>query len=232
VAELSNQIGDVERKLSNERLATERKAAADKLAAQVDDFEHRLPGFLQASHEFTESAQALAPVSFESAEIGAHLRSLAGEIEIAAAFVIADMRNAVLAVLSGDRPIPREPAEVVELIPPAVNAPPTEECVPMFCVHGCKWRAADGTQTFGPQYEDIELPKRLLARASARGAIVRMDDPRRKQLRGVRGGAMRIDAPDVIDLDAEPQEPEAETSASTEFTEIDRGPDRVLRIVP
>jgi hypothetical protein len=243
---LATQQREAQSALEAERAVADRKLAADTLAGTIDDFERRLPSFLSTAMEFIDITDALSPASWEAGQMAAHVRRLIGEVEMASAFVVADMRNMVPAILAGHRPIPsRQIApEVIEPGPPVNLMSGEEELVEAFCLKPVKWRALDGSQKFARRWEDALLPRRLYVRATARGAVVPITDERRRKLRGAQDGElMKLDSPDTIDLDVDSlPPPEAKSSAermlrdpataAAEFTELDRGPPRTLRITP
>src|SRR5262249_56048571 len=69
---------------------------------------------------------------------------------------------------------------------------------------GEKGRERGGGKGLGLQFEGAVLPPAAAQRGLRMGALVPLDDPRRSQLRGARGGHhVDPNAPDLLDLDDE-----------------------------
>jgi hypothetical protein len=115
-----------------------------------------------------------------------------------------------------------------------IETPPNESEV-LFCLRTIRWRDATG-ERFGAQYEDCELPQEYVARAISSGACVRVSDPRRKELLGVRGGR-HVDprAPDIFDFGSGipyigPSDANNDVLRGANFQVLPARPDRVLKI--
>jgi hypothetical protein len=71
-------------------------------------------------------------------------------------------------------------------------------------LRSAKYRDHAGKVRYAAQYEDCEMPVQTAQRALRRSAAVSLDDPRRKQLHGSRGGQhVNQNAVDLLDLDDE-----------------------------
>jgi hypothetical protein len=119
---------------------------------------------------------------------------------------------------------------------------PAPETRRLFALRSVKWRDADGRQRYGLQYEDHDLTPAAAQRGLGIGAVVALNDPRRKQLLGSRGGHhVDPNSRDLLDLDDEeatrpphiaPVLASDPVLAAANFTPLDRGPARVLKIAP
>jgi hypothetical protein len=199
LAVLAQQKAEAERQLDVERERIERAAAADKLAEQVAAIEAALPGYLEQSRTLADALAAIGHFHFESGQMASFVQNAMGQIEIAANFTLAELKAMPDAIRQGRQAIPREPV----LTPVAVTEP-TLETRRVFALRSLKWKDAQGEQRYGLQYEDADLTPIAAQRGLRIGAVVPLDDPRRKQLRGSRGG-QHVDrsAVDLLDLDDE-----------------------------
>jgi hypothetical protein len=119
-------IADAESKLAVENQISDRKAASDELAAQAAVVDKLLGPWLQASRDLAGALEAIH-WRFESAQMGAYIRSAAGEVENANALTIADLHHSIKAIRDGGQAIPRVPnVAVVVPLPPIAVAPDTE----------------------------------------------------------------------------------------------------------
>jgi hypothetical protein len=126
-------VADAEAKLDVERLHVDRKAASDELAAQAAVVDKLLGPWLQASRDLASALEAIH-WRFESAQMGAYIRSAAGEVENANALTAADLHHSVKAIRDGGQDIPRTPnaVAVVVPLPPIAVAPDTEPVSAVF----------------------------------------------------------------------------------------------------
>jgi hypothetical protein len=209
---LNVQISEAERQLQVERDHAERKAAAERMSAAINDFEARLDPMLSAMRLFASACEPLMAVSFEIVQLKEYLLKVAGEVEVCAAFVSPDLRLQAGMIERGERQIPRESAQVIELLPsmPTPTSPGDETQV-VFTLKPVKWRARDGEMQSVQRWEDCSMPTRLLARATRHEAItLDMADRRRRENKGILNGFTSTPPNAFIDLDAELLPPPAD----------------------
>src|SRR3984957_19063462 len=230
---LAQQKAEAEAGLIAERDRTERVKVSEEINAAVSDIEKRVEPTLSAMREIAENLSALDHLSFEVGQLGRHLSGVAGEAEIAFAFVVPDVRRLADTVKDGGAAIPRRPKAVEP--GPADPVPPT---MTVFMLRSAKYRDHDGRSQFAGQYEDAMMPVPTAQRALRHGVAVSVADPRRAQLRGARGSDYRPLAPDVVDLDSV-EEPKGvqyigpdPVMAAANFQPLDRGPERMLKVTP
>jgi hypothetical protein len=233
---LAQQKAEAEAGLAAERDRAERVKVSDEINAAVSDIEKRVEPTLSTMRGIAEKLMALDHLSFEVGQLGRHLSGVAGEAEIAFAFVVPDVRRLSDAVKDGSAAIQRRPKAVEPV--PADPVPPT---MTVFMLRSANYRDHDGRTRFAGQYEDAMMPVPTAQRALRHGVAVSVADPRRAQLRGARGGDFNPLAPDVVDLDAI-EEPKGvpylgidivdPALREANFTVIDRGPARALKVTP
>jgi hypothetical protein len=225
LAELQAQIADLEKNVADEHAAIQRAAAADKLAQQVAAIEAALPKFMSASGALTDALSAIGGWHFECSQMASFVQNVQAQIELAAGFSLAELRATVDRVKTGDTPIPREPdAEPVAV----VETPLTTMTV--WMLRSAKFRDHAGVVQYARQFEDCELPSQTAERALRRNVAVPVTDPRRRDLKGARGGFHPDPrAPDIADLDAvdEAKAPDIDAEnnpvlAAANFRVIDR----------
>jgi hypothetical protein len=124
LAELQAQIADMEQKIADERAATERKQAAEKLALDIDEIERALPDYLAAARRFADALEAVH-FHFEATQIGRFVRDGQSQVDVAAAFATEELRAMVAAIRDGTAPIP-VPKPSVEPVAAIEPAPRTE----------------------------------------------------------------------------------------------------------
>jgi hypothetical protein len=131
-------------------------------------------------------------------------------------------------VFSGGAPprMPVVPEPYVEIIPPPV---PTEM---LFVLRSIRWIGDDGKQRSAAQFNDVELPVRVVARALQSGACTRLDDPRRRANRTQGAPPPKLDGCLDLDLDeAPPPEPERASGVPhSAFEKPTIGEPRILKI--
>ncbi|MEH2552200.1 hypothetical protein V1283_008845 [Bradyrhizobium sp. AZCC 2262] len=199
LAELQAHIADLEKSVADELTAIERAAAADKLAQQVSAIDAAFPKFISASGALAEALSAFGHWHFDSGQMSAFILNATAQIELASGFSLAELRATVDRIRSGDTPIPREPdTEPVAL----VELPPTTMTV--WLLRSVRYRDHAGNVRHARQYDDCEMPLKSAHHALRCGAAVLLTDPRRRDLKGARGGdAVDPRAIDVVDLDAD-----------------------------
>ncbi|MGA7994792.1 MAG: hypothetical protein WCA28_07760 [Bradyrhizobium sp.] len=116
--------------------------------------------------------------------------------------------------------LPVPPEAFVES--PAPELPSTQT---VFTLRATKWLGDDGKQQLARQFQDIELPLRLVAKALKTGACVPLGDARRRELHGTLSRDASADR--AFDLDAEPEPSEPPLGV---FGEPVVSEPRVLRI--
>lgn len=197
LASVKVKAGEIERKVEDERAAAERAAAAEKLSRELDEVERALKPFLEGSRRLVS---AMEPIHhhFELTQMAALVANTSSQVEIAAAFVLPELRGMVTAVAEGSIAIPSpKPAPV-----PVVPSEPALPTQTVFMLQSAHFRDHEGRKRFAGQYEDALMPVATAQRALRKGIGVPTTDPRRAQLRGARGGDFTPNAPDVVDLDA------------------------------
>jgi hypothetical protein len=203
---LERQLVEAKAALDAEKEATERKRIGQELEAEIAAIEQRVPEWLQVTRELINRLSGLEHFSFEAHQIGLFLAKTVGECEIGLAFTLPDLRNTAVGIQDGTRPILRKPVEpVVELLP--IDPMRSEDTVEVFSTKPFKYRDIHGQKVIVGQWEDHLLPRRLHGRASQKGVVTSVDDPRRKTHRGLLGGEL-IHNP--IDLDSEKLPPDLE----------------------
>jgi hypothetical protein len=226
LAAITAERQDAERQLAEQKLAAERKVASEALARKIADLEGRLPEFISAARVLIDAVAAVGNTSFEASQVATFLRGVTGETEIGVAFAISDLRHQVNAIASGDAPLWREPAEEVVALPAPVDPLKLEPTVEVFAVKSFRYRDVNGQRVVVGGWEDHLLPLRLQARASQRGVITSIDDPRRKTHRGILSGEL-VRSP--IDLDSELLSPDPE-QLPPGFVRLPGKPDRTILV--
>ena len=227
LAMLHGQIADAEAKLQAEVEQKVRSESAAQLTAQVVELEGRLDPMLVAMRAFCDGCVPLESLSFEISQLRGFIPKTIGEVEVCAGFVAPDLRLQIEMIRDGQRAVPKSQAEVIELIPVTATATSQgEETQLWFAVRPLRWRGKDGTRYHAERWSDIELPARLVPRASQRGAIAPISDARRKDHKGLLSSFTTPEHA-IIDLDAELLPP-PQTDLPEGFEKLDRGPARTL----
>jgi hypothetical protein len=235
LAMLAQQKAEAEAGLAAERDRAERAKVSEEINAAVSDIEKRVEPTLSGMRELGNALTAIDHLSFEVGQLGQYLSGVSGEAEVALAFVIPDVRRMADAVKDGSAVIPRRPKAAPVPVPE-----PVAPTMTVFMLRSANYRDENGRKRFAGQYEDAMMPVPTAQRALRLGVAVPVTDPRRAQLRGARGGDFNPLAPDVVDLYAI-EEPtgvphigsfDDPVLRDANFTVIDRGPDRVLKVTP
>jgi hypothetical protein len=123
-AELQAQIADMKQKIADERAAMERKQAAETLALDLDEIERALPDYLDAGRCLADALDSVHH-HFEAGQMVTFVRNGQAQVEVAAAFVMQELRSMVGAIRDGSAPIP---APKPEPVPSATleQPPPTQ----------------------------------------------------------------------------------------------------------
>jgi len=197
---LQAQIADVERKVAAERAAIERAKAAEKLEHDLDEIERALPDYLTAARRFADALELIHFPHYESREMAGFVRNGQAQVEIAAALALQELRGMVTAIRDGAAPIPA-PKPSIEPVAVTEPAPETRR---LFALRSVKWKDAAGRQCHGLQFTDVDLTPAAAQRGLRCGAVVPLTDPRRRELKGARGGVhVNQNAIDIVDLDSE-----------------------------
>jgi hypothetical protein len=202
---LAQQIDDIERTLLAEREQIERQAASERLSREVAEAEAALPQWLESSRKLHSALMQISVRSFELDQASSFLlNTCVAQLEIALGISLAEMRGTVSSIKAGTAPLPRVVAEVVQLPQPTGPTPtsPGEEVELWFAVRPLKYRDLNGQQRVIVRWSDVELPKRLVARATQRDAVVPITDERRKSHRGLLNGLTTTPDHAFVDLDA------------------------------
>jgi hypothetical protein len=198
IATLQAKVTETEQQLAAERNAAQRKTAAEKLAHDLDLVEKTLPNCLEAGRRFVSALEELHH-NFEATQMATFLASALSQVEIAAAFTLTELRGTVRGIADGTMLIPAaKPVSV-----PVTTVEPTGTRR-LFAMRPIKWKDAEGRQQYGQQFEDHDLTPAAAANGQRCGAVEALHDPRRKELRGARGGHhVNKNAIDLLDLDSE-----------------------------
>jgi hypothetical protein len=229
------RVASTEQTLAAEIASVRRKDASEKLARDLDKAEKALPEYLDASRRFVAALEELHH-HYEATQMATFVGNTTSQVEVAAGFTLVELRGMVSAIAEGRQPIPAakpEPAPVTVIEP----APPQTT---VFMIKSAKYRGDGGKMRFCGQYEDCTMPHPVAQKALHCGAAVPINDDRRRTLRGCRAGDFRFDAPDIVDLDniekpkGAPYIGLADDPVLREanFTILDRGPDRILQVMP
>lgn len=105
LGEVQLKIATAAQKLAAERAAAERNAASEKLARELDAVERALPEYLSAGRGLASALEAIHH-NFEAAQMATFIHNGHAQIEVAAAFVVQELRNMVSAIRDGVAPIP------------------------------------------------------------------------------------------------------------------------------
>jgi hypothetical protein len=221
---LASQVAEAERVLGEEQKRIEHAAAGEKLAREIDVIEAKLTPWLAATRELAAAMEALGTLRFEAGAIGRYCANAAGEVEIAATVVVADLRHAVTAIREGREPIPQPPPSAA----PVIVTPSKPETKTVFLMRNAKFHDAAGKLQLLRKFRDAELPLAFAVKAIASGAAVELGDPRRKELLNSASGHAEeawCESLDDGDTNREPIKHSA-------FTIVDRGPVRSYRLSP
>jgi hypothetical protein len=224
LAVLTQQKAEAAKQLTAERERIERTKASEEISAAVMDIEARIDPMLSGMRDLGNALTAIDHLSFEVGQLGRYLSNVSGEVEVALAFVVPDLRRLADAVKNGSVAIPRRP-KAAEPVPMPEPPPPT---MTVFMRRSAHYRDQDGRKRFAGQWEDAIMPVATAQRALDKKIAVAVTDPCRAQLRGTRGGDFNPEASDVVDLDAVEEakdvpriEPDPVLRAAN-FTVIDR----------
>ncbi|MTV16760.1 MULTISPECIES: hypothetical protein [Bradyrhizobium] len=223
LAVLAHDKAEAEVQLTAALESAKRAAAADKLTKQVAAIEAALPRHLEQCRVLADALSEIGHWHFESGQIAGFVQNTMGQTEVAANFALAELTGMPEAIRQGRQAIPGELAPAT-----VATVEPKPETLTVFMMRSAHYLDHDGRKRFAGQWEDAMMPLATAQRALRERVAVPVTDPRRAELRGVRGGDFNPNASDVVDLDAaEPQagpqiEPDPVLRAAG-FTVIDRG---------
>jgi hypothetical protein len=188
-----------------------------------------LPRFLDGARELHGALMAVGARTFEIGQLSQFLLGAMGQVEIACAFSIDELKRMAEGIKAGHAPVPKVVAEVVQLPQPTVT--PTDFGEEMqddwYTLRAITWKTLDGRKMFSQAFEDISLPTRLIARAQAKGCIISRSDPRRRETHGALSGHY---AANPVDLDASDIIAQSLTDLPEGFERLPTKPSRTLAI--
>ena len=129
---LQTQVAEAEQQITDAEQQGLRRAASEKLAADLGAFEKALPIYQHAARQLAEAAEAFY-FHYETSQPGIAARSWAAQIDIAGALSLQELGGWVEQIKTGARPIPAPKPELAPPVPPAVT--PEE---PHFAYHTLK----------------------------------------------------------------------------------------------
>jgi hypothetical protein len=240
IAAQAASIAEAEEKLAVERLAVARKAASEELTAKTDTIERQIGPWLEATRALAASTTSVGDdVNFEVGQVGAYLRKVIGEVEMAIAMAIPSLRASAAAIVAGHLPIPRGPQDDI----PAPVKAPTPQSAKIFTTKPIKFldTATNSLKTW-PAFYELDLRAELATRALALKAAVPIDSETAKKSL-VKGGGVAFAWPDpasCISLDVEkssnqsPYEPILHSAVQQHvppgFQPLDRGKGFVIKV--
>jgi len=200
------QVDDLEAKLRLEVEATERNRVAGEIEENLASVEQQTGPWLASTRTFIASLAKLENLSFEINQVGLYLAKVVGEIELALSISMPDMHRHAEAIRSGGMMLPKYPRVEPELLELQANtATPTHpgEAVRLvFCLKPIRWRGVDGQRQFAERWSDAQLPERLIARATQRGAItLDMTHEKRRTHKGILSAFTGTPEHAIVDLD-------------------------------
>jgi hypothetical protein len=114
---------------------------------------------------------------------------------------------------------------------------PPPKTMTVWLLRSARFRDHNGLTRIARQFDDAEMPVETAQRALGLSVAAPLTDPRRRNLKGARGGdPVDLRAPDIIDLDHEKainpqQNPSATSNPHTNFIVLDRSAEnRTLQI--
>jgi hypothetical protein len=206
------------------------------LEAQVATIEAKLPEWLATSRAFSEALTAIGRLRhFESTEMARFIENATAQVEVAANFSLGELKTWPNMIRSGQMAVPREEPKVA-----AVVAEPAPETRRLFALRPIRWTDAEGRVQHCQQFEDCDLTLLAAQRGLREGAVCALDDDRRKQLKGARGGHhVNKAALDLCDLDkvddasgAHYAGPNSDVLAAADFRVVDRSADARVIAIP
>ena len=234
LAILAQQKAEADAQLTAERDCIERAAAADKLDSQVAAIEAALSPWLEQSRIFADALTEIAHAHFGADEMSKYVQSCMGQMETAANFHLGELKAMPQMIRDGRQAIPAE-----KWAPAPVAVPEQPRTQTVFLLRSVKYKDAAGKTVYATGLEDCEMPIEIAQRALRSGAAVTPSNPKRRELKGAKGGTHGDpSALNVTDLDAisdfsgahyaGPNDP---VLREANFVEIDRSAEaRVIQI--
>jgi hypothetical protein len=196
IGALERQIVDAERQLAEVTEIERRRAGAEKVAADVRAVERLIAPWLETSREIAAALRE-AGVTFEANQLSAFITDRTNEAELAFSVIMNELRAMPAMIISGDRPMPREPEPVA-----AAEVTPPEPLVQVFSLNALKWTDDNGQVQRAAKWLDLELPPACAERALRHKQAAPMDYSRRFELRG--HGGLHPQKHWCFDCDVEP----------------------------
>jgi hypothetical protein len=162
---LQTQLDDVEMKLRAENEAVERELVASEVEATIKDIETRLQPWLENTRAFIAALAPLDHLSFETQQCREFIAKLAGEVELALAVHLPDLRRYATGIRECHMLTPRFPRpepEVLDLKAHVVTpTSPGEEVQTWFAIKPLRWKEC--SESFiAPEHVVVDLNSEVL----------------------------------------------------------------------
>jgi len=220
IADLDSELAQV----IDQRCRAETAAAVNAL---IDKWGPASTAFNSAVGRLAELARESALIVGDAHPLKVFLEAVQQQVQPEADLIANVLRGHVTGVLAGDLPasLPKPPEPVQ---PEVIERPPIQR---MFTLRIVRWLDAFGVQQLADQYTDADLTPSAANNGLRCGAVVALDDPRRRNLRGAHGGR-HPNVHQALDLDDEAacQRPAQINSGAVgvlsdaNITVLDRGP--------
>lgn len=195
LAILARQKAEAEGALANEKQQAERVAAADALEKQIAAIDASAGPWLAQSRTYTDALTAPAHWHFGCDEMSKFMQSCMGQMETALNFQLAELKAMPSMIRDGRQPIPGD-----KPTPAPVVSEPVPETRRLFAMKAIKWTDGLGVKQYGQAFADHDVPLAAASRGLRCGALIPLDDPRCKKLRGARAG-YHVGKHAALDLD-------------------------------
>jgi hypothetical protein len=232
-ATITSAISTVETQLAG--LEAAHNAVADrtlreKTASEIELLTRRCvesgAALLKSAQAHAEYIAKIVPIVPEAGQVLHFALILSNELPAATELIARLARQHREQVLAGAAPPVLKPPPEPYVAPPVAPREPTQV---VFALRSVRWRDAAGKQRLGTQFNDVELPVRLIGKGLKTGAVVPVTDERRRQYRTQGGAPPRVE--NALDLDEPSEQPN--TTEAIQHSAFERptiGPPRVLRV--